>query len=308
MMLCLAFLMIGCSSIENNKDEKQEVILDQKNDVIEEVVIDTTLQLDEKALFEALEKKIAIEITNEQRIFDDFDFDQMKELIVTFMGDDHLFHMYYVNYDASIINEVYTSSIARDAFQMEIIDVQSAKHIVMNEYTTMGTNMESTVFALKDHQLEVLFQGNGASISQGDDGSIHFHVEDYDMMYDPTIEGYVGHSYKYSYLYYDDINKVYKEYGAKEISENDFLEYENADTILNNIKNELEEEGVKEVRYKYFIRSNHMMHIQYEKEMESGFIDYAYYTLEVKDQALVLLDEVIGGQMKDHFSNLGVTY
>lgn len=62
-----------------------------------------------------------------------------------------------------------------------------------------------------------------------DTGDITLNVEAYDGMYDASLDMMILHTWKDTFLYFDGTS--YNEYGAAEIPESAYLQYENASEI-----------------------------------------------------------------------------
>jgi len=109
-------------------------------------------------------------------------------------------------------------------------------------------------------------------------------VEDYDAAYDPGLEMTLGHTWKDTYLFYED--GVYKEYGATEITEEAFLAYQNAQALKDKIEAELRQSDTVSMEYSYFRRRNGIIHIQCDVQNNFGSIDYGYYTVRLEGNVL----------------------
>jgi len=81
----------------------------------------------------------------------------------------------------------------------------------------------------------------------------------------------IGRSWKDYWYYFDNTDKKYKEYGAIEISEEDFLAFENAKNILDSIEGEI---------YNILYRDNGIININYyipwdtENELKNILVSY----------------------------------
>lgn len=142
--------------------------------------------------------------------------------------------------------------------------------------------------------------------------------EGYDGMYDPAI-GYMLHSYKETYLYWAGAS--YKEYGATQISESEFMNFANAAEIKEAAVRAAESmgNGTEELSFSYFVRPNGILHIQCDRTSPEGYIYYGYFTLEYKGDTIKgeivpeygfgnEIGKYTDGQMQPFFSNLEVTY
>ena len=160
--------------------------------------------------------------------------------------------------------------------------------------------------AFKDNVVSCLLSNKYGYVRMTESGDITLDVEAYDAMYDADF-GLMGHTWNDTYLYFD--GEVYKEYGATEITESEYLRYENSQTLKDMIANALEEPDTVKTEFSYFIRKNGFMHIQCNIYNNLGTIKYGYYTIRFSDGVLDdQLGEYTEGHMSSHFSDLEVTY
>ena len=95
---------------------------------------------------------------------------------------------------------------------------------------------------------------------------------------------------------------TYKEYGASEISEQEFLKYQNSQEIKCEIVSELRQSNTISLEFTYFKRKNGIMHIQCNVYGDSGEIRYGYYTVRYEGKKLNNnLGEYTLGQMATFF-------
>jgi hypothetical protein len=194
-----------------------------------------------------------------------------------------------------------------EACNIELLNVGSETHVVVDAYQMTGMFKNYTIIALKDKEAVCLISNKYGYVSMSDSKDILLDVEAYDGMYDPSIDGLIMHTWKDTYLFYD--GNTYKEYGASEISEQEFLRYQNSQEIKNQIEGELRESDTKSLEFRYFRRKNGIMHIQCNVQNDSGEIQYGYYTVRYEgDKINDDLGEYTSGQMETSFSDLEVFY
>ena len=108
-------------------------------------------------------------------------------------------------------------------------------------------------------------------------------------------------------IFYD--GSQYKEYGATEISEKEFMEYQNAQEIKDTIEKELWQSNISFLDFSYFRRKNGILHIQCNAYNDLGEIWYGYYTARyVGSELSVDIGEYNPGQMASSFSDLEIVY
>lgn len=173
--------------------------------------------------------------------------------------------------------------------------------MALNAYNTMGTDKRFSILALHGDAPEALVSNQNGNVRQNEAGDILLSVEDYDGMFDG--ENWSLHTFKESYLYYED--GTYKEYGAVVLSDEDFMQYDNAEEVLADIQ---EQNGSDKIVFSYFLRGNEILHIQCELE-EAGLTRYFYYTMNIDGKRLWGdEDNYHDGNMQTSFSELEITY
>lgn len=175
------------------------------------------------------------------------------------------------------------SSYGYDDCRIEQIEFDEERHIVIDTYNLFGTGKAYSILALHDGEIEMLVDDNYGYVYMNEENDIILDVEAYDGEYDKSYGIWTTHTWTDTYLYYED--GKYKEYGAATLSEKDFLKYDNARELLDEIEKENRNEKLLEIRYSYFIRENGIIHIQCEAEQEE-YIEYFHYTYREKGNRL----------------------
>lgn len=170
-----------------------------------------------------------------------------------------------------------------DDCSIKEIEFDGERHVVINTYNLMGNDKSYSILALHDGKMEILVDDNYGYVYENEKNDIILDVESYDGEYDKDGGFWLMHTWVDTYLYYED--GKYGEYGAAKLSESDFLKFDNAREVLDEIDRENRNEDVLEMRYSYFLRKNGIVHIQCEEESE-WFIDCYYYTFRVNGNRL----------------------
>ncbi len=93
---------------------------------------------------------------------------------------------------------------------------------------------------------------------------------------------------------------------SAKITEQDYLAFQNAQTVKDKIGTELRQSDTISLEYSYYIRKNGIMHIQCDVQ---DAVQYGYYTVRYEG---TVLDEDLGeynpGQMETSFLELEVVY
>ena len=188
----------------------------------------------------------------------------------------HDFSVWYCSSDLEDCYMVsYEPAYGYDDCNIEQIELDGERHIVIDGYNIFGNDKRYSILALHDGKIEILVNDKYGYVYMNEKNDIILDVEAYDGEYDKTLEIWTTHTWTDTYLYYED--GKYKEYGAAVLSEKDFLKYDNAKELLDRIEEENRNENVLEIRYSYFIRENGIVLIQCEEEHEE-FIEYYHYT------------------------------
>ncbi len=243
----------------------------------------------------------------ENYVYVDMDHDGSKELIGVYSDNKDLYQTWYCSSDGETCLLVHQNNEGMDACKIELLNLNNETHVVINAYRMMGPAKNYSIICLKENIISCLVSNNNGYVRMTENGDITLDVEAYDGMYDPDIGVMISHTWKDTYLYFD--GKTYKEYGATEITEAEFLNYKNSQTIKDKIANELKQSDTTKLEYSYLIRKNNILHIQCDVYSSSGAIQFGYYTFRFSGNVLnEQLGEYTPGQMATSFSDLEVTY
>ena len=243
----------------------------------------------------------------ENYVYTDMDHDGTNELIGVYSNEMGLYQTWYCSGDGKTCVLVHQNNDGMDACEIELLNIGNETHVVLNAYRMMGTGKNYSIIALRNKEIICLISNKYGHVSMSDGGDITLDVEAYDGMYDPSIGGLILHTWKDTYLFFD--GDTYKEYGALEISEQEFLEYQNSQEIKNEIESELRQSNTVSLEFTFFKRKNGIMHIQCNVYGDSGEIQYGYYTVRYEGKKLnTNLGEYTSGQMAASFSDLEVVY
>lgn len=242
----------------------------------------------------------------------DMDHDGAKEMIgVAYEKSSDSYQTWYCSSDGTDCRLVNQNPWGVDFCRLELLEAGDETHVAVDGFPIMGTAKNHTILALKKGEISCLVSNRYGAVYMSEEGDIILTVDAYDAMYDTFLgedKGILlGHTWKNTYLYFD--GKSYKEYGAADMSEEEYLTYENAREIKAQIEQEINPSKKGRVEYRYFRRSNGILHIQCDVYWDNGSIDYQYYTIRFADNVLYAESGVMNaGQMTNYFSDLEVTY
>lgn len=258
----------------------------------------------------------------DKHVYVDMDHDGAREIIGVYADERGVYHTWYCGagrggiYESAVsfVNDyeieaklVHVNGESMDDVFIELLEHGSETHVAINACRWVGTSKNYTILALRGGDIECVLSNQYGYVSMNYRGDITLNVEAYDGMYDAAIDAYILHTWKDTYLYYDD--NTYNEYGARLIAEAEFLGFGNAAGVMSQITAEQEKADVAGVSYAYYVRSNGIAHIQCEAFLNSGDIVYGYYTVRYAD-GIITADAPVfyEGQMAPYFSSLHVTY
>ncbi len=231
----------------------------------------------------------------------DMDHDGKDELIGIFESENWGHEVWYCSSDGETCVEV-PLKLDLEACSIEVIPYASETHVVINEYNVFGNMKQCTVFKLEGSEIELIIENNLGYIDVDDAGNILLTIEAYDGMYDPDLDMHLMHTWKATYLFYD--GTTYKQYVALPISEEEFLQFKNAEFLRKSILEEKMLEDTEKIEFSYFKRSNNILHIQCAQYERDGFINYFYYTVKYEGETIIPdLSDFRHGQMGESFSN-----
>lgn len=268
-------------------------------------VLNTERSLSEEELLEITQTAAGHEMEN--YVCADLDHDASRELIGVYSDDRGLYQTWYCSSDGGTCRLVHQNSESMDACEIELLDLGDETHVAINASLMMGTGKNYSILSLKDNEILCLASDKYGYVRMTEDGDITLDVEAYDGMYDPDTGGMCMHTWKDTYLYFD--GKTYREYGAKKITETEYLTYKNAQDIKDAAAKELTQSDTAKLEYFYYIRKNNILHMQCNVYSSSGAVQYGYYTFRFSGDVLDgQSGEYTVGQMAPSFSDWEVTY
>lgn len=261
---------------------------------------DVTVPVEEKDLLEIMQN--ASGYRTENYIYVDMDHDGREELIGIFEIASYDYEIWYCSGDGETCLKI-PMKPDLEYCNLAVLPFEKETHVVINEYNMIGNAKQCTILKLEDAKLDFLLSSHTGYISLDEEGNILLTVEAYDGLYDPDLEDTIMHTWKATYLFYDGI--AYKQYAAAAISEEKFLQFENADTLQSAILEECNLEDTEKLELTYFKRSNGILHVQCARHDSDGFIRYFYYTVKYEGKTLIPdLSDCRDGQMAETFTNL----
>ena len=283
---------------------EEELINDIKQ-TVDNILADKNKALSESELLSVIRTASGYAIDN--YIYIDMDHDGNKELLGAFSDKSGYYQVWFCNSDGSVCKKVHQNDASMDDCIFMPLVFDDETHVAFNAYMEMGTMENYSILALRGADIKALVANQYGYVRMTMSGDITLDVENYDGMYDASIDSTILHTWKDTYLYFDGTE--YKEYGATAISEAEFLTYENAANIIEAIRAERTGPETKRLELTYYRRKNGIMHVQCDEYCYSGDIYYGYYTVRYEGKRIAGgAEEYNSGVMSPYFSSLKVTY
>lgn len=236
-------------------------------------------------------------------VCDDFDLDGEYEAFgftgVSQEGDEympelHIGKIWFISKDgAKVICD--DERNFTDVFRL--LDFGNRKYIGLNEWYV--TARVTYLYTVKNGDaVEDNMSGVG-DMSDPQNGEVSVLLSAYDGTYDPEMDGYIGHTWKPYYFYYDESTDSLAEHIGVEIPEEDV-----AKICGENIIEEIEKEGY--TIGKIYNRPNGILNINYTYETEWGEISFHNANFDSNSNAFI---DVWGvGENTWKASDFGGTY
>lgn len=182
------------------------------------------------------------------------------------------------------------------------------EHSIHFEFPVFSEKEEvsTTVWGVKDGKAEEMLQTTSGYICQNEEKDLNFIVPTHEVISSGITEPitWTGNAFNTYYLYWEN---GYKEYEGKEISNEEFIKYENGQNLLNDINKEIEKKfpNFKSANIENIIyRSNGIININYiinEKDeklykknvlvkCQDNTVSIEYYSLSQETEKEILRD------------------
>ena len=268
--------------IDNYSIDLNEAATSNKADLIKILGIETNTVKD--TIVDRFKKNTK---ENVVKVFcDDFDADGVKEAFVltgelTNDKDECSWRegkVWFVNqYKTKLVQEGFFTHFS---FEPKIITVDNTKLLYVNkEY---ATGCHSFLFGVVAEQPCTYF-GYQKGYIHKENGKMFLNNDAYDAHHEDKVETFTGHTYKDYYLYFEKAeesnHKRFREYGAIEISLEQFLKFSGAEDMLKQIKASNNNVEITNILY----RENNIINLNYNIRDNSGY-SQKYVTVNYNDK------------------------
>lgn len=199
----------------------------------------------------------------------DMDQDGNNEIIGIYQ-EEELWHIMYLCSNDRVCHEL--ESFRYDHCNLLLYPVYDdasylGTHLIVNVYDDTGIDKHFSIYALDNHKMQPVISNQFGYIYLDDisviNQTLYLNVEDYG-------DGCSA----ITYLCFD--GSAYKEYGLSRLSEEQFMQYGNAEEVLADIRAVTDSDSIK---FSYFLRTNRHVLIQCESVSESGDTQFYHFTL-----------------------------
>lgn len=274
-------------------------ISNHNESAIDENVLDENATQFEILYEEDLEGQLKrlVQEKTEQPVFAFYDYIGSKEedsYAYIFTGEmveefgDTMFQgaLWYANGEDSILlmDEIETSTF-------EPIIIEENNHLLLNVGSDLPGSAKSYIWAVNDHKPQLVFEASGSCFI--DNGLL------------ASVESFISNSaggriWQRYYLYWDHNKQSYQYYDVKEITEEEFLSYENAQTARDEVEIAIKEDIKQSLHradlnvgshfdYNYFKCGNGIIYVNYIITTDSDTL--YYYSILMERNRTVVLDE-----------------
>lgn len=192
--------------------------------------------------------------------------------------------LWYANRQDSILlmDKIETSS-----FEPEIIEEN--KHLLLNVSSNLQGSAKSYIWAVNNHEPQLVLETSSSCFL--DNGLL------------ASVKSFISNSaggriWQRYYLYWDHNKQSYQNYDVKEITEEEFLSYENAQTARDEVETAIKEDSKQSLvdlnvgshfDYSYFRCDNGIIYVNYVITTDSDVL--YYYSIFMERNGIVVLDE-----------------
>lgn len=286
-LITIVLLATSCNISNHNESAIGENVLDE-NATQFEIFYEEDLKGQLKRL---------VQEKTEQPVFAFYDYIGSKEedsYAYIFTGEmveefgDTMFQgaLWYANGEDSILlmDEIETSTF-------EPIIIEENNHLLLNVGSDLPGSAKSYIWAVNDHKPQLVFEASGSCfIDNGLLASVKSFISN-------SAGGRIWQRY---YLYWDHNKQSYQYYDVKEITEEEFLSYENAQTARDEVEIAIKEDIKQSLHradlnvgshfdYNYFKCGNGIIYVNYIITTDSDTL--YYYSILMERNGTVVLDE-----------------
>ena len=286
-LITIVLLATSCNISNHNESAIDENVLDE-NATQFEILYEEDLEGQLKRL---------VQEKTEQPVFAFYDYIGSKEedsYAYIFTGEmveefgDTMFQgaLWYANGKDSILlmDEIETSTF-------EPIIIEENNHLLLNVGSDLPGSAKSYIWAVNDHKPQLVFEASGSCfIDNGLLASVKSFISN-------SAGGRIWQRY---YLYWDHNKQSYQYYDVKEITEEEFLSYENAQTARDEVEIAIKEDIKQSLHradlnvgshfdYNYFKCGNGIIYVNYIITTDSDTL--YYYSILMERNGIVVLDE-----------------
>ena len=176
-----------------------------------------------------------------------------------------------------------------ETFAFEPVMIEENNHLLFNISSNLQESAKSYIWAVIDHKPQLVLETfDSCFIDNGLLASVKSFISN-------SAGGRIWQRY---YLYWDHNKQSYQNYDVKEITEEEFLSYENAQTARDEVETAIKEDSKQSLvdlnvgshfDYSYFRCDNGIIYVNYVITTDSDVL--YYYSIFMERDGTVVLDE-----------------
>lgn len=243
-----------------------------------------------------------------RHLYLDMDQDGEAELLgVCLNTDAHLYEVWYCSSDGQTCTLAEQDKESMESCFLDPLVLDGETHVAVNRGLGTDTRFFS-VLALQEGKMRCLVSWQPGAASMTEESDLLLTTLAHDAFYDPAVGGLIGLGEKQSYLFYQ--NGAYGEYGATELTQEEFNALQGASELMSAIEHELRFEDVERMDCRYFLRANGIFQVQCDLYRADGGVEYGYFTARCQDGTVdpALIGSFTNGQLESPLTTLEVVY
>lgn len=178
-----------------------------------------------------------------------------------------------------------------ETFAFEPVMIEENNHLLLNISSNLQESAKSYIWAVIDHKPQLVLETfDSCFIDNGLLASVKSFISN-------SAGGRIWQRY---YLYWDYNKQSYQNYDIKEITEEEFLSYENAQTVRDEVEAAIKEDSKQSLHsvdlnvgshfdYSYFKCDNGIIYVNYVITTDSDIL--YYYSIFMERNGSVVLEE-----------------
>lgn len=238
----------------------------------------------------------------------DMDRDGAAELLgVCLNPDTDLYEVWYCSSDGQTCTLAAQDEESMESCFLEPLTLDGEIHVAVNRGLGNNSNRFS-ILALQEGKINCLVRWQPGMVTMTDAGDLLVKTFSLNAFYDTAVGGTIGLGETQSYLFYRD--GTYGEYGAVELTEEEFNALQGAQDLMAGIEHALRFKDAERMECRYFLRANGILQVQCDLHAAEGGVEYGFFTARCQDGAVdpASMGSFVNGQLESPLTSLEVVY